>query len=238
MLLCTLARLEGVREGGRGDARQLQYAHSWVGSGLHRTSLCFTAHTANTCTQYTVQCTHWVQYCMPVCVCVLVCVQHLPLTPPSPNFDQQHANLLGVWLLMAHLLQLLANFAGPPFSFFFFASLFICIFPLFMCACEWVCVTCLFACRLLSFAWLGSKRQSTRRGGGEGFFYLHTLANGFFGLHFAVAHGVCLIFEQTASQIMFYVFLHVFTGFAFFPSTRFAPHLACIGIGVLPSPAT
>lgn len=152
MLLCTLARLEGVWEEGRGDARQLQYAHSWVGSGLHRTSLCFTAHTANTCTQYTVQCTHWVQYCMLVCVCVLVCVQHLPLTPPSPNFDQQHANLLGVWLLMAHLLQLLANFAGPPFSFFFFFcfAFYMYISSVHVCVC--VCVCNLFIC--MSFAFI------------------------------------------------------------------------------------
>lgn len=44
---------------------------------------------------------------------------------------------------------------------------------------------------------------------------MHTLANGFFGLHSAVAHGVCLIFEQPASQIMFYVFLQVSFGFLF-----------------------
>lgn len=174
--------------------------------------------------------------CMSVGVCVCS-TYHLPRPARILISNMQICSAFDCWW---HICYSCLPILQAPFLFFFCFAFYMYISTVHVCV--WVsvcaCVTCLFACRLLSFAWLGSKRQSTRGGGGGGggFFYLHTLANGFFGLHFAVAHGVCLIFEQTASQIMFYVFLHVFTSFAFFPSTRFAPHLACIG--VLPSPAT
>lgn len=175
---------------------------------------------------------------MPVCVLVLVCVlcstYHLPRLARILISNMQICSAFDCWWHICY--SCLPIFLAPHFHFFF--SLFICIFPLFMCACVWVClcacVTCLFACRLLSFAWLGSKRQSARWvwGAGGGFFYLHTLANGFFGLHFAVAHGVCLIFEQTASQIMFYMFsFRLSFWFSFFSQpllcASFALHWRC-----------
>lgn len=150
MLLCTLARLEGVREGGRGDARQLQYAHSWVGSGLHRTSLCFTAHTANTCTQYTVQCTHWVQYCMPVCVCVGVCAA-LTTYPAQPEFWSATCKSARRLTVDGTFATAACQFCRPPFLFFFFCfAFYMYISTVHVCVC--VCVCNLFIC--MSFAFI------------------------------------------------------------------------------------
>lgn len=63
-----------------------------VSTELHFASL----HTQQILVHST-QCSVHTEYstvCLYECWCV--CVQHLPLTPPSPNFDQEHANLLGV----------------------------------------------------------------------------------------------------------------------------------------------